>query len=278
MHSGKHKRKKIGGWSRASRRRMREFLLTHTVPLGWTACAVTYTIPGYPLDLQQVKRLWQNWTVRANRLPLCAIWRIEIQKRGQLHWHLIVGYNGSIEDACFNLKDSWHKALSSLGEIEYYYLGSPSEPIKCDSVTGKRFLLDWPGADVHAAHIDIFKDEFGPWKRYLQDHCSKSKQEQIPENIGRHWGKINRKHFVEVLPDFVATLTEKEYARFLRAYNRLCTPYIKCTTALFGRRRGYKGKRGRYGKTVYFSMPKTIGRLLEWATGKSLLSAQVECC
>ncbi len=278
QHSGKHKRGKIGGWSKSSRRRMRDFLLTHTVPLGWTACAVTYTIPGYSLPLFDVKRLWQNWTVRANRLPLCAIWRIEIQKRGQLHWHLIVGYNGEPMQAQLQLKHSWHKALRSLGEIEYRYIGNPSEPVAVDYVSAKQGLMAWRGAEFHSARVDVFTDEFGPWKRYLQDHATKSKQEQIPENIGRHWGKINRKEFVEVLPSRATALTHKEYSRFLRAYNRLCTPYLKWQGALFGRKKGFKGKRGRYGKTVYFSRPETIERLVDWASGEQSSGTHRECC
>ena len=263
--SGKHKRGVIVGWSKSSRRRMRDFLLTHTVPAGWVACAVTFTIPGYPMELSDVKRLWQNWRVRANRLSLCAVWRIEIQKRGQLHWHLIVGFDGEPAAAQRQIVQSWHKALRSMGELGFKYLGSASDPREFEMVTFKGNPMDWKGAEKYSAKVDVFPNQLGPWKRYLQDHTTKSKQEQIPENIGRHWGKINSKLFVEALPNRASTLSNKEYARFLRAYNRLCTPYIRCHGALFGRRRGYSAKRGRYGQTVVFSMPETVGRLLDWA-------------
>lgn len=263
--SGKHKRGEIAGWSRSSRRRMRDFMLRYAVPDGWTACGVTFTIPGYPLPLSEVKRLWQNWTVRANRLPLCAVWRIEIQKRGQLHWHLIVGYNDSAKEAQAAIKESWHKALRSLGILEYCFVGNPADPYEVDWVSGRCNPMDFNGAEWYSAKVDVFPDTFGPWKRYLQDHATKSKQEQIPYNIGRHWGKINGKAFVEVFPVRASTLTNKEYSRFLRAYNRLCTPYIKCDGALFGRVRGYTANRGRWGKSVFYSMPETVGRLMDWA-------------
>jgi hypothetical protein len=216
-----------------------------------------------------VKRLWKNWQNRANRLPLCAVWRIEIQKRGQLHWHLIVGYKGTPDEAKRKLIESWHRSLRWLGNLDFSYLGNPREPVKNTHVTGSCNPMEWNGAEWYSARVDIFKETVGPWKRYLQDHTTKSKQEQIPENIGRHWGKINTKAFTDAFPDRSSTLTAKEYARFRRSYNRLCSSSIRCPKAPFGRKIGYRMQYGKAGATVVYSLPETVGRLMEWAIESS---------
>ncbi len=267
--SGKHKRGKIAGWSKSSRRRMREVLLTHCIPSNWEAFGLTFTIPGYNLPPETAKRIFQNWKVRANRMGICAIWRIELQKRGQLHWHAIAGMKCECpEIGALLLKKSWHMALRSVGEIEYQHIGDKLNPQKMDYITGKQNLMAWPGAELFSADIDILKDREGAIKRYIQDHATKTKQEQIPEDIGRHWGILNAKAFSKPFPDQVMIMTNEEYARFLRAYNRLCTTSSIPASCVFGRKQGFKGKRGRYGKTVYFSRPETVKRLADWSMNK----------
>ena len=99
----------------------------------------------------------------------------------------------------------------------------------------------------------------------MNDHTSKVKQEQIGENIGRHWGVIGKDAFEAVTPSSVASMTHRQYAAYLRCYHRLCTPYIRCEGALFGKRRGYTSRRGRTGRAVSFSNPETLRRLVDWA-------------
>jgi hypothetical protein len=290
-------RGKIQGWSKSSRRRMREFLLTHQMTVGFDVYAVTYTIPGPVLSSEDASRLFHNWQMSLNRAGGGGVWRIEVQQRGAVHWHMIVGLPSKSEpaasywdlseddkgaflawseqvgreaalsalrsglwvNAC-RLSEMWLAALDTMGEV-----WQPSREHE-----GGRLLLSsrrhWKGARRHCVLVEVPPDILGAWKRYLQDHATKSKQEQIGVEIGRHWGVVGRKHFLQVLPSAVAELTLKQYSAFLRCYHRLCTPYIRCPGALFGKRRGSVSHRGRSGRTVYFSRPETVARLVDWAS------------
>jgi len=88
---GGGKRSEIKGWTAASRRRFRAWLLEHTCQDGWEFLNVTLTIPGPPVDPLQAKNIFKLWCDRLDRTHNGGcIWRIEIQKRGQLHWHCLV--------------------------------------------------------------------------------------------------------------------------------------------------------------------------------------------
>jgi hypothetical protein len=126
-------------------------------------------------------------------------------------------------------------------------------------------LSKWYGAEKRAADVQPFSSLMGAWKRYLQDHTTKAKQEQIGHDIGRHWGVIGRKKFMELIPEEYREMTWAQYSAFLRSYQRMITPYIRCDTAFFGRRRGYASKRGRSGRCITFSRPETLSRLARWA-------------
>jgi len=308
-------RSEIKGWSKSSRRRMREFLLTHRLPENRVGFSCTFTIPGPPLPAEKMKQLKNTWQIYLRRAGGCAVWRAEVQKRGSLHYHLIAGL--PLQDfpglppefqrdynklrGCEILKDVWLRSLSSLGKIEWWIAGQyrnfeklPPVPVGCvrqelkedgqsvflDLTTEKpssmwgvsRFngancpsdLSKWWGAEKYAADVQSLADTYGAWKRYLNDHTSKTKQEQIGENIGRHWGVIGKDLFEVVDPSLTAHLTAREYAAILRLYQRMITPYMRCEGALFGKRKGYTPRRGRSGRSVSFSNPETIRRLLEW--------------
>jgi hypothetical protein len=205
------------------------------------------------------------------------------------------------------LKDVWLRSLSSLGEIEWWIVNQwqdceqmppvadgccrvelkaagTGQPVFLDLTTEKpasmfgvqRFngsecptdLSKWWGAEKYAADVQPVADTYGAWSRYMNDHATKTKQEQIGENIGRHWGVINRDCFEVVAPSSVARMTQRQYAAFLRCYHRLCTPFLRCPGALFGRRRGFTPTRGRTGRAVSFCNPETMRRLAEWATSE----------
>lgn len=287
----------VQGWSKSSRRRMREFLLTHPIKSGFDVYAVTYTVPGPVLSPDEAKRLFHNWQMSLNRAGGCAVWRVEVQQRGAMHWHMIAGLPSDVRpcagyrdlpaddtgtfiawsqqagrdqayaalrsglwpNAC-RLTELWFAALDTLGPVR-----RPSK----DHPEGFELLSSrskWSGALRRAALVEVPPDVLGAWKRYLQDHATKSKQDQIGAGIGRHWGVVGRKHFIQVLPDTVAELSLKQYSAFLRCYHRLCTPFIRCPGALFGKRRGSVSHRGRSGRTVYFSRPETVARLVNWAS------------
>ena len=260
-------RGKIEGWSKASRRRMREFMLSKKLPDSFCVCACTYTIPGYNLPLEKTNRLWHLYQTYARRAGVAAVWRKELQKRGQLHWHAIAGMEGDSDTVATTLKTLWHKALRAMGDIEYRHIGKVTEAIEMDFVTGSMNLMDWTGAEERSAHVEVYETQSYGWKRYLHDHASKSKQEQVAENCGRAWGVIQRKVFEDAVATNSVKLPWKTYCKIVRAYNRLCTPYIKHEGALFDKRRGYTATRGKIGSSVYFCQPDTMTRLIDWATG-----------
>ena len=125
--------------------------------------------------------------------------------------------------------------------------------------TGSRMSL--PGAHKVSCDVQIGGGD-GRWLRYLQDHATKAKQEQIGSGIGRHWGIIGRTCFARVMPDASVEMTERQYFRFLRAYQRLATPRVKVGGEW---KLGRRVRRGRRGSSVVFSSPATMRRLVDWA-------------
>lgn len=267
------KRGKIKGWSAASRRRFREFLLKHSIPNDLTLYALTLTIPGPVIsDVLLAKSMFENFCRRIKRRELPMIWRVEIQKRGQLHWHCMLGANLTIHE----IKTMWLHSLDSVGRIGYLTTKWVKEckhlPLEGDFEETEKglmivcYLSKCVGAYDVGPKVDLIEDKTQGWIRYLHDHTTKRKQEQIPENIGKHWDIITRKKFIEQPPQLISGLTLKEYSRVMRWFSRLCTPYIRDSSALFGRRRGFYWRRGKSGKSVFFSDPATLQRMVNLAT------------
>lgn len=273
------KRGKIKGWSRQSRRRMRNVLLTLRPPEDWSVYGCTFTIPG-PVQPPQVARaIWKSYCLTWARLPVAMIWRLEVQKRGQAHWHAVM-FAASVDDLRFAKKvgstvllgihhpmmgkgvGRWLKACDSvIGELKYK---------RDDNTMFKGFPSEIVGAFDHA--VDMQSEEFGhctgAWIRYLQDHATKNKVDQMAVGFGRHWGIVGRKHLEQVLPDDAVNMTECEYEKFLRVYRRLCTPFRKAD-CVFERKKGYSPRFGKFGATVKFSRPETVKKLVKWAKESS---------
>jgi hypothetical protein len=161
------------------------------------------------------------------------------------------------------VKATWFRLLNNLGNVEY-----PRQVWQRDLreyvVAGPR--SDWPGASRHAVDVQTAGGQ-GAWLRYLQDHATKTKQEQIGVGLGRHWGVMGRRHLARVLPDRSCEMTERQYARFLRAWQRLATPRVPVEAPGKSRtyKLGFRPRRGRRGAAVAFSKPETIVKLVEWA-------------
>lgn len=87
------KRAKITGWSRASRRRMRRFLIENSFPPGWAEFGVTLTIPG--TDRENVLRNWtelrRQFFQHLKMSDFAGVWRLELQSRGLPHLHCLFG-------------------------------------------------------------------------------------------------------------------------------------------------------------------------------------------
>jgi len=290
----------VKGWSLASRRRMREFLMTNRIPDGYDAYSVTLTIPGPVMEPKDCKTLFNRYSTALNRLDACSVWRIELQKRGQLHWHLMVGlpkkrevlqYNTEwITDLCkgpyselfpldwlssIHRKERgpavWQRAFFEDGNWinaarlhSLWYRMLSNLPMVDNEQRGRITRDQWPHAHDYASIVEPMRENDAAWFRYLNDHTTKLKQEQIPENIGRHWGKVGGKHFVQVEPQ-TYELTPGQYYRMLRWYNRLAQGMRQEPKAPFGSKKGTKRQRGKIGTYYAFADPKTCHRLAQHA-------------
>lgn len=272
---GGGKRGIVKGWSTASRRRLREFLLCMLPPDGWRVVGATFTVPGPNLSPSDARKLWAWFSHEVESSGACMVWRLEVQRRGAVHWHSVIASPDRIPDrplpgkrkkgplrpqAGF-FRELWWEAVGRLGPLENYH---PAGGRASYSVEDRMSL---PGASVHAACIQGDGSR-GAWLRYLQDHASKTKQEQMAEGFGRHWGIVGRRHYRKAFPLDVLNLTPAAYDAFRRAYERLATPSRKEPRSPWGRCLGRRCKRGRIGKAVCFSRPETISRLVAWAVSE----------
>lgn len=177
----------IKGWSLASRRRMREWLMTHNGPDGWSAVAVDLTFPALPvgsvdplISREDAISVFRAFGMRMMRAGWGIIWRLEVQPRTetrrkdirgkeQPHYHCIGTCPPGVDPD--TARSSWLAVLGSRGAVR--------------------------GAGDHAARVAVCDDWTGARIRYLHDHASKAKLEQVAVGWGRHWGVVGRRVFVE---------------------------------------------------------------------------------
>jgi hypothetical protein len=119
------------------------------------------------------------------------------------------------------------------------------------------------GAFEHCVKIEPEKDN-DCWWRYMCDHASKGKQEQIGADIGRHWGIIGRKYAIPAVSDLICRLTDQQAVKFDRFLKRLRTPRVKKPSDPFGYGLGWSPKMSRYGRSDYFGHQKAVERFLGW--------------
>lgn len=324
----KAKRGKIKGWSSSSRMRMRSFLADNRFPSSWVSWGLTLTIPGYPITYQEAKRLFKLFQVYSKRLPfpIAAVWRMEVQKRNQLHWHLVIGGDVShlnVFQIHNTIRDLWLKCLKALGRVEDRYIGTFKHPIELTEQYQQEYIngllkiynsthkiklknddnlkptydywkmindvlggywetehnyytgvpegAHWVESSFYkyAIKSDFFPNQhYSNWIRYLNDHTSKSKQHQIPNSAGKHWGYINKKYFVPAVPKKIE-VTDKQFFAVHRWQKRLQTPILKDYDKkgwLFNRRKAKSNfKRSPHGSRVYFGNPLTVQKMIDYA-------------
>ena len=331
------KRGDVKGWSKDSRKRMRDFLLTHQPAPGLKSYGVTLTVPGPSIEPEQARRLWNHFQKNyLSRNGCGAVWRIEIQKRGAAHWHCLLAAPPKIEgsDVWTVLRYWWTAAMDILPPWYVHAGGFTPEPgsvtpgcqrhrteaqwwdvARVPRKAGRKLpstlahlqeaanwlderkilhghsvvtvmnpeelkkysLSKWPPAWMYSVHLQEEGGK-GAWLRYLQDHATKAKQEQIAEGFGRHWGVVGRTKFVELQPDGEKVFSSREsYFRFWRAYHRLTRPVMSYrirrekTGGKFAKRPfggkslGWSSSRGIYGNSVWYSKPETVEKIHAWA-------------
>lgn len=198
----------IKGWSLASRRRMREWLMTHNGPDGWSSVAIDLTFPAMPVGSPDVVisredaiSVFQAFAHRLTRAGWGLVWRLEVQPRKytkrkdirgreQPHYHCIGICPPGVDP--MSSRDHWLAVLGPRGAV-------------C-------------GASEHAALVNVCDDWTGARIRYLHDHASKAKIDQIAVGWGRHWGVIGRRQFVQEFGRAanLSRAEEFEAARILR--------------------------------------------------------------
>jgi hypothetical protein len=258
---------------------MREFMLVYRPQAGMNTYGVTLTIPGPVLPPDRAKLVFESFCREFERAGYCAVWRLEIQERGALHWHLIAGAPSEPDVAKL-----WHDAIRTIGyevfdpplawenyiadlqhqrhkkRVRQLLPGEDYKGMKFTSCSDRMFL---PGAVYHAVNVQSQGDR-GSWLRYMQDHTSKAKQEQVAVGVGRHWGVIGRKRFVSTEPKEYFEMTDSQKARYLRMHQRLATSSEKKKDSPFGRRLQARIRRGFRGTSTWFGNSATITRMVDW--------------
>lgn len=183
LKGGGKRGKLVGQYSSASFRRLRTFCITHDCSgLCW---GVTLTIPGLSLVRLEYVQTWlHNITQYANYWHIPLIWRAELQRRGQAHFHMVV--YGDVEQ-CLRLCYIWQKQVMKSGKcISIERVGDDES----DAVWINRAFVR---GSSHMFDIQPLFGDFRSW-RYLVAHESKAKQAQRGW-LGRQWGVLQKKAF-----------------------------------------------------------------------------------
>lgn len=191
---GGGKRGQIKEFSKASRRRLLQ-MLTQTQKSA-KPIFITLTYPGeYPQDpklwKQHLEKFVKNLLYRYPDLG--AVWKLEPQRRGAPHYHLLVwGPNYNDLKACVSLL--WFRAVDS-GDLRHLRAGTQVSRIR-----------SWRGVMAYA----------GKYLGKVVDTCGW-------DSPGRFWGVISRKN-VPWAEAQIIEISERqaiELMRYLRRYAKL---------------------------------------------------------
>lgn len=233
VKSGGGRRGKIGGFSRSSRRRLRDFLLLADFPEYLEPWAITLTIPGAIITPEDNRKIFKAFSQNLRDAQIPSVWRLEVQGRGQPHFHMIAGLGDRGEVAW--MRDAWLRSLRKIG--------------KCPA--SDLFRDELPGAREYAFFAESF-DGSGSWLRYISDHASKASYQEA-DGFGKHWGVICRSRFLSQ-PSIQVALTRQQYSAVARWLRRLRSGSSRLRVS----RRGNWG----CGKAVLFTRTDTIEKML----------------
>lgn len=234
MRKGGGKRKRLSGkFSAASFRRLRQFCVTHDC---FGECwGVTLTIPSNILNWLWVRDYVHKLSVWCNYQQLPMIWRCELQQRGQAHLHLVCYCSA---EKILMLFLEWQRLLMHSGKC--LSVEKVGEGVK-DIVWVNRMFVN--GAH-HAFYMEKLTGDFRSW-RYLVAHSSKGKLCQQGW-LGRQWGIVERKRFVET--DAFEVMLDDKRAFYLRRWVRRLT----------------RRKISRHGKHFLLLNPETMRKMVNY--------------
>lgn len=227
-------------WSKESRARLRKTLAEMDGEPGTEPIGFNGTIPGPIISESDWRKVWQ--TFRRYCPPIGVVWRVELQKRKQPHFHIVCWVRSVSRGADkAALMEAWGRAVRRLGEVEWTRKGDPETVY-----TSSRMGMD--GADRHAVKfVELEKgDDFG-WWRYLASHTGKSKQDQLGWR-GRAWGILNPDKLRRIAGDRHG-LTRRQWFKMRRWLRRLTR---------------YRGA-GAGCRSVWYVRPDTMKTLVDMA-------------
>lgn len=185
---GGGKRGKITLFSRASRRRLMQTIAKtkkSALPV-----FITLTYPGeWSKDAKRWKRdLRVFWMRLERRFPhISAVWKLEFQKRGAPHYHLLV-WGAEYAPLLLQVGRLWYEVVGS-GDERHLLAGTRVEKVR-----------DWRGVMSYAS-------------KYL------GKLEVSTSEVGRFWGVMNSE-FIPWADLVTCSLTDKEAYNFIRLLRR----------------------------------------------------------
>ena len=222
--TGRGKRGSIWGFSKASRRRLVDKLML--VP--WSempgqgqasttarACMLTLTYPSeFPERVSTTKNHLDNFhraLHHTTEKEFSALWRLEFQKRGAPHYHILMFFNEPIRITSFQ---NW--ALKTWARV----VGS-------DDPKHERH-----GADVRALKVD--KSRPGKLMCYLVKYLTKLDDNH--EHTGRMWGEWG--NIPQAVRAAVTFETQGGFARLLRRIRKWGkrSPYLRRLSNIQGAR------------------------------------------
>jgi hypothetical protein len=192
----------IRAFSRGSRNRLIDFLASiNRSTVRHLPLFVTLTYPAtYPTEGAIVKTHLDRWLKRLQReYPFAsAVWKMEYQKRGAPHFHLLVFGCSAISVKW--LARSWYEVVGS-GDERHLKAGTQVKRVK-----------SWQGVMFYAG-------------KYL----AKVTGVEVPDHPGRFWGVFNRVAFPIDIVRFRLTfaqfwLAARLYRRFRRVQHQHVTP------------------------------------------------------
>jgi hypothetical protein len=181
----------VADFSAGSRRRLMRLLASVNKLVSFMPLFLTLTYPGeWPADPARWKRDLEAWGRRLGRKypEMSAVWRLEPQKRGAPHYHLLV-FGVDRVDAGW-LARSWYEVVGS-GDLRHLQAGTRVERVK-----------SWRGVMSYAS-------------KYL----AKLGGGFEVEHVGRWWGVWNRGKLPVELVEVALTFKQfYELRRVLRRY------------------------------------------------------------
>ena len=249
---GKHGN--IKGFSRRSRQNLlRKMAQMDRTKLQFDPLFVTLTDQGdFETDAKQFKRHLDNFLKRLiYQFPdCCAIWRIEFQKRGALHLHIIVfGVRYICKDW---LAKQWNRIIS--GDDDHLEAGTQVERSRG------------------------FKHTLGYCAKYVAKPTDYQLDDDIKgQEIGRHWGIANRSVFYGLLGDKKCIhLTRDEFYQIRRFY----ISYMDSCRRKSGNRMKRSTKKWLYAddklKITVFLADTNVNRLVDWMRDNTALEGSME--